>query len=82
MKWTAIIESKNYTRGIATVGVIFTNEQDKFSESLDLTGGSLEVLNSKIIARLAILNTSTDFIDKVVVGPYTPTEPIPDVLVP
>ncbi len=75
--WKAIIENKNYTDGKLTVVVVFTNDKVKFAETIDLTGGSVEVLNQKITSRLNTLNASETFETQIPMGDFVPAPMIP-----
>lgn len=58
MSWTAKIVSKDYKNGTLFVGVEYTDTMSTFSESIDLTGGSIDVLNQKIQGRLNTLTVT------------------------
>lgn len=70
--WQAIIESKSYDNGVLRVGVIFTNGSQKVLESIDMTGGTIDVLNAKIEGRLNTLNANDSLLAGVVTGNFTP----------
>jgi len=65
MDWTAIIVSKDYSKGILLVGIEYTDGNETFGESIDMTGGTLDVLNQKIQDRLNTLNTTSTLISDV-----------------
>ncbi len=60
--WTAKITSKDYNKGILYVGVEYTDLTTLFTESIDMTGGSMEVLQLKIQTRLNTLNQTEVFL--------------------
>lgn len=65
MDWTATIVSKDYSKGVLLVGVEYTNGNETFSESIDMTGGTLDVLNQKIQGKLNTLNATSDLISDI-----------------
>lgn len=75
--WTATVADKSFVSGVLKVKVSFTNGTDSFSEDIDLTGGSLDVLSQKVAGRLNTLNASAALVDTIAVGPVAPFTPEP-----
>lgn len=73
MAWTANIDSKDYINGVLTVRVLYTNGPAKLGDAIDMTGGNIDVLNSKIADRLNTLNATDDVNAKISSGSFTPT---------
>jgi hypothetical protein len=73
--WTSEIFSKQKVNDKFIVVVKFINGTESFTESIDMTGGTAEVLARKVASRLATLNDSDTLEPQVSVGAYTPNVP-------
>jgi len=71
--WTSTIESKNYNKGVLILNVVFSNGNEMFNESFDMTGGSLDIVNERIKARLGGLQASENLDIQIPLGAFTPT---------
>lgn len=74
--WNSEIRGKNIEQGILSVNVLFKDGAESFNEIFSMRNGA--DLNGNIKSRLDQLNTLQDFHDAIELGPYTPTDPIPD----
>jgi hypothetical protein len=74
--WGAEIVGKTYAKnGALTVQVKYTKSgADPIIETIDMTGGSGDVLDIKIRARLETLNTTDSLVSEIKTGPYTPKQ--------
>lgn len=74
--WQAEIESKTFENGVLKIGVQYTNGTQKFSESIDLTGGDMKTLSIKIQSKLDTLNASEATNTAIMLGNFS--APVPD----
>jgi len=71
--WAAKIADKQYLNGALFVNVFYSNGTASFNEIIDLTGGSVDILSSKIQGRLDTLNASDAALTGITLGTFTPT---------
>lgn len=60
------------------VDVQFTSGDTSVIKTIDMTGGSMDVLNQKIQSQIDTLNASDDLLTQIPIGPFTPVLPTPD----
>jgi isopentenyl diphosphate isomerase/L-lactate dehydrogenase-like FMN-dependent dehydrogenase len=72
--WGAEITGKQYGKdGVLQIQVKFSKAgADPIVETIDMTGGSEDVLDIKIKARLETLNTTDELVSAIPIGTYTP----------
>lgn len=73
--WTAIIDNKTLENGVLRIGVVYTDGNSKFTESIDMTGGTADILDVKLKSRLATLNSTDALFSEVAQGAYDATIP-------
>lgn len=73
--WTAEIQNSDYSNGVLTVGVKYTNGTSEVAEKLDMTGGSMDVLSQKVQNRLSALETTEALNAQIKTGAFTPVVP-------
>lgn len=70
--WTSKIVGKRVENGALFVDVHFINGDASIARTVDMTGGSLDVLSLKIQSQLDTLNTTDDLFTQIIVGEFTP----------
>lgn len=79
--WTAKVTDKSFVNGVFSVTVAYTNGKETFSDVIDMTGGSPEVLSQKVTTKLNTLNATVPLVDAIVLGDVPPfVQPAPDPL--
>ncbi len=74
--WKATIQGKNFQNGKMTVDILFSSDTLNFVETIDMTGGSMDVLSLKVQHRIDGLNASDALHDAIQLGDFTPVIPI------
>lgn len=74
--WTSNIINKRKDNEKFFIDVLYTNGMEKFIENIDMTGGSVNVVNIKIADRLNTLNASDTLETQVTLGNFIPTKPV------
>lgn len=74
--WNAKILNTNYSPGLFVVTVEYSNGDKTFTEPIDMTGGSKEVLSQKIQSRLDTINATEtlNLSGDIIPGPFIPIE--------
>lgn len=70
--WTSKIVGKRYENGALFIDLHFLNGEASVARTIDLTGGSLDVLSQKIQAQLDTLNATEALVEQVILGDFTP----------
>lgn len=73
--WQSRITNKVFNNGVLLVDVQFYNEDSSIIKSIDMTGGSLDVLSQKIQSQIDTLNATDDLVSQIQTGEFTPNIP-------
>lgn len=76
--WTSKIVGKRLESGALYVDIHFVNGEASIARTIDLTGGSLDVLSQKVQDQLNTLNTTDTLATNIVIGDFTPDVPDAD----
>lgn len=70
--WTATIENKELKNGVLKIAVLYSNGVQTASETIDMTGGTVDTLDTKIQSKLNTLNVSDVTLAETVIGEFAP----------
>lgn len=69
--WTSQIVNKTKNKGVVTVDVLYTDGANSITESIDMTGGSMDVLNRKVAGKISTLTANDNLISQIPSGSFT-----------